>query len=201
MRPPRRLGGLGHDRRRPNDDPLGLDRRRVGAIELGWLDHKMRTGKLLREPRGAGGIMGILSWLFPSEESRLARARALMADGRHDDARKGLIKCSSPEAEVLYEACCKALESSDRASLKKQLAAQGFHGWKIEVVLKDPRRKADLERLIAREIAAAGLDLGVPDLDQDAVKNAIARAERKAQRAGRGGAGTVQLVPIKEAGR
>lgn len=145
--------------------------------------------------------MGILSWLFPSEESRLARARALMADGRHDDARKGLIKCSSPEAEVLYEACCKALESSDRASLKKQLAAQGFHGWKIEVVLKDPRRKADLERLIAREIAAAGLDLGVPDLDQDAVKNAIARAERKAQRAGRGGAGTVQLVPIKEAGR
>jgi hypothetical protein len=201
MRPPRRLGGLGHALRRRSDDPVGHDRRRVDAVEIGRLGHKRRTGKLLPEPRGAGGIMGILSWLFPSEESRLARARALMADGRHDDARKGLIKCSSPEAEVLYEACCKALESSDRASLKKQLAAQGFHGWKIEVVLKDPRRKADLERLIAREISAAGLDLGVPDIDQDAVKNAIARAERKAQRAGRGGAGTVQLVPIKEAGR
>jgi hypothetical protein len=145
--------------------------------------------------------MGILSWLFPSEESRLERARALMARGRHDDARKGLIKCSSPEAEVLYEECCKALESSDRASLKKQLAAQGFHGWKVEVALKDPRRKADLERLIAREIAGAGLDLGMPDIDQEAVKAAFARAERKAQRAGRGGMGTVSLVPISQAGR
>ena len=145
--------------------------------------------------------MGILSWLFPTEESRLEKARALMADGRHDDARKGLVKCSSPEAEVLYEACCKALESSDRATMKKLLADQGFHGWKIEVALKDPRRKADLERLIAGEITAAGLDLGMPDIDQEAVKKAIARAERKAQRAGRGGSGTVQLVPIKKAGR
>lgn len=145
--------------------------------------------------------MGILSWLFPSEESRLEKARSLMADGRHDDARKSLVKCTSPEAEVLYEECCKALESSDRAALKKQLADQGFHGWKIEVALKDPRRKADLERLIAGEITAAGLDLGMPDIDQEAVKRAIARAERRAQRAGRGGSGTVQLVPIKKAGR
>lgn len=140
--------------------------------------------------------MGILSWLFPTEESRLARARDLMAKGRHDDARKGLIKCSSPEAETLYEACCKALESSDRASLKKQLADQGFHGWKIEVSVANPKRKADLERLIAREIAAAGLDLSMPDIDQDAVKAALMRAERKAQGAGRGGTGTVRLVPI-----
>jgi len=142
--------------------------------------------------------MGILSWLFPSEESRLEKARSLMADGRHEDARKGLIKCTSPEAEVLYEACCKALEPSDRASLKKQLADQGFHGWKIEVGIKDPQRKADLERLIAGEITAAGLDLGMPDIDPEAVKRAIARAERKAQRSGRGGSGTVQLVPIKK---
>ena len=145
--------------------------------------------------------MGILSWLFPSEASRLERARALMADGRHDDARKSLIKCTSPEAEVLYEACCKALESSDRATMKKLLADQGFHGWKVEVSLKDPRRKADLERLIAGEIARAGLDLGMPDIDQEAVKGAIARAERKAQRAGRGGTGMVRVVPIKAAGR
>lgn len=145
--------------------------------------------------------MGILSWLFPSDEDRLTRARALMAEGRFEDARKGLIKCSAPEAETLYEACSKALESSDRASLKKQLAAQGFHGWKIEVDLKEPRRKADLERLIAQEIQKAGLDLGMPDIDQEAVKAAFARAERKAQRAGRGGVGTVRLVPITEAGR
>ena len=145
--------------------------------------------------------MGILSWLFPTEQSRLEQARELMAKGRHDDARKGLIKCESPEAEVLYEECCKALESSDRASLKKQLAAQGFHGWKIEVDLKDPKRKAELERLIAKEIASAGIDLDSPDIDQDAVKAAFSRAERKAQRPGRGGMGTVRLVPITEASR
>jgi hypothetical protein len=145
--------------------------------------------------------MGILTWLFPTEESRLQHARDLMADGRHDDARKGLIKCSSPEAEVLYEACCKALESTDRATLKKELAGQGFHGWKIEVDLKDPKRKADLERLIAAEIARAGLDLDLPDIDQEAVKAAFMRAERKAQRPGRGGMGSVRLVPITKASR
>ena len=145
--------------------------------------------------------MGILSWLFPTEQSRLEQARELMAKGRHDDARKGLIKCESPEAEVLYEECCKALESSDRASLKNQLAAQGFHGWKVEVDLKDPKRKADLERLIAGEIARAGLDLDMPDIDQDAVKAAFMRAERKAQRPGRAGLGTVRLVPVTRAAR
>jgi hypothetical protein len=145
--------------------------------------------------------MGILTWLFPTEESRLQHARDLMADGRHDDARKGLIKCSSPEAEVLYEQCCKALESTDRATLKKELAGQGFHGWKIEVDLKDPKRKADLERLIAAEIARAGLDLDLPDIDQEAVKAAFMRAERKAQRPGRGGMGSVRLVPIAKASR
>jgi hypothetical protein len=140
--------------------------------------------------------MGILSWLFPTEESRLAAAREQMAQGRHDDARKGLIKCTSPEAEALYDECCKALEPSDRAAMKKELAAQGFHGWKVEVDLKEPKRKAELEALIAKEIAKAGVDLDTPDVDQNAVKAAFARAERKAQRPGRGGMGMVRLVPI-----
>ncbi|MEP7125342.1 MAG: hypothetical protein ABJE95_30705 [Byssovorax sp.] len=145
--------------------------------------------------------MGILTWLFPTEESRLAAARSLMADGRHDDARKSLIKCQSPEAEVLYEDCCKALEPADRAAMKKELAAQGFHGWKVEVDLKEPKRKAELEALIAKEIVRAGIDLDTPDVDQAAVKAAFARAERKAQRPGRGGVGTVRLVPVNSAAR
>lgn len=140
--------------------------------------------------------MGILSWLFPTEDSRLAAARSLLAQGRPDDARKGLIKCTSPEAEALYDECCKALEPSDRAALKKELAAQGFHGWKVEVDLKEPKRKAELEALIAKEIAKAGVDLDTPDVDQNAVKAAFARAERKVQRPGRGGMGMVRLVPI-----
>jgi len=145
--------------------------------------------------------MGMLSWLFPSDEDRLDQARALMAQGRYEDARRGLIKCSAPEAEALYEACCKGLETSDRAALKKQLAAQGFHGWKVEVTVKDPRRKAELEAMITRELASAGLDLGSPDIDQDAVKAAFGRADRKAQRKSGGLVGSMRLVPITEAGR
>lgn len=145
--------------------------------------------------------MGMLSWLFPSDDDRLAQARDLMAQGRYEAARKGLIKCAAPEAEALYEACCKALEKSDRAALTRQLAAQGFHGWRVEVTVKDPKRKAELEGMIAKELASAGLDLGAPDIDQDAVKAAFGRADRKAQRKSGGIVGSMRLVPITEAGR
>jgi hypothetical protein len=143
----------------------------------------------------------MLSWLFPSDEDRLAKARALMAQGRYEDARKGLIKCAAPEAEALYDACCKGLEKSDQATMKKQLAAQGFHGWKVEVTVKDPRRKAELEALITKELTSAGLDLGSPDIDQDAVKAAFGRADRKAQRKSGSLTGSMRLVPRTEAAR
>ena len=142
--------------------------------------------------------MGLLCWLFPSDEDRLVRARVLMAKGRFEDARKGLVECRAPEAEALYERCSAEVAKGDRATLKKRLAAEGFHGWKVEVAMKDTARKAALEALITKELIAADIDLAAPDLDQDAVKAAFGRADRKARNRGAGGAGTVRLVPIAD---
>src|SRR5690242_4825795 len=107
--------------------------------------------------------MGILSWLFPSDQDRLDRARKLIAADRFEDARALLVRCSLPEAEPLYDQCCAALEKSERATLKKHLADAGFHGWKIEVAVSNARRRAEFEGLVAEELAKAGVDLGLPE--------------------------------------
>ena len=140
--------------------------------------------------------MGIWSLLFPTDESRLERARALMAKGRHEDARKGLLHCKAPEAEQLYDECCKFLEKGDRAAMKSQLAAAGFHGWKIEVTMTNARRKAELEALVAAELARAGVDLDLPDIDQEAVQAAVMQAQRKARLKGSREGSEIRLVPI-----
>lgn len=143
--------------------------------------------------------MGIWSLLFPSEEDRLRKARALIAKGRFSDARRGLVRCTTPEAEALYDKCSLALEKGERATMKKELAAKGFHGWKIEIAGAGAKRRAELEALIAEEIARAGVDLDVPEIDRDAVQAAVARAQRRAKRGG--GQGMVKLVPVVPKGR
>jgi hypothetical protein len=140
--------------------------------------------------------MGIWSLLFPNDDDRLRRARDLMAKGRHEDARKGLLHCKLPEAEALYDECCKHLEKDDRAAMKSQLAAAGFHGWKIEISLQNPRRKAEMEALVAEEIKKAGVDLDLPDIDQEAVQAAVLKAQRRARQKGAREAGEIKLVPI-----
>jgi hypothetical protein len=140
--------------------------------------------------------MGIWSWLFPTGEARLAQARALMAEGRHKKARDILLHHEAPEAEALYDQCCAALEGELRESTKKRLAAQGFHGFRVEVELKSARRKKELEDLVTQELARAGIDLGVPDIDQDALKAAVQRAQRRMRGAGGREAPMVKLVPI-----
>ena len=143
--------------------------------------------------------MGLFSFLFPTDEDRLRKARALMADGRHEDARSRLLHCKLPEAEVLYDECSAVLDVKDRATQKKRLVAEGFRGWRLEVTTKSARRRAELEGLIAAELKRAGVDLGEPDVDQAAEKQAFNRAERKA-RAG-GAEATVKLVPVVAAER
>ncbi|MFO0755979.1 MAG: hypothetical protein U0359_05790 [Byssovorax sp.] len=141
--------------------------------------------------------MGIWSLLFPSDADRLKKARARMSDGRYDDARKILAHCQAPEAEALYDECCKHLEKGDRANYKAQLAAQGFHGFKVEVEVQNPRRKAELEALIEKELEKAGVDLGMPDLDEDAAKAAFNAALRKVQQKGMREVAKVKIVPVK----
>jgi hypothetical protein len=140
--------------------------------------------------------MGLWAWLFPTDADNLARARALMSEGRHDKARKLLMRCSAPEAEDLYDECSAAIDEADLVVTKKRLAAEGFHGWKIEVATAGARRKRELETLVAEELAKAGVDLGLPDIDQAAVKQAVHRAQRRARRTSTTDVGAIRLVPV-----
>jgi hypothetical protein len=139
--------------------------------------------------------VGIWSWFFPTSEDRLRRARAEMAAGQYEAARNRLVHCDLPEAEALYNECSAAIDGSERAGVKKVLAAKGFHGWKIEVSAKGARRKAELEKLCAEELARAGVDLDLPEMDGEAAKEAIARVQRRVRTSGRDVV-TIRLVPI-----
>lgn len=143
--------------------------------------------------------MGILSWLFPSEADRLAKARALMAKGRYEDARRGLIHCTSPEAEALYDQCSTEVDRADAHIIKKQARAAGFRGYRIDIKMNDAKSRARLEALVAKELAAAGIDLEAPALDEAKVQAALGRAQQKARNKGLTGVGTLRLVPVMAA--
>lgn len=145
--------------------------------------------------------MGLWSWLFPSEADQLVRARELMAKGRYEKARKLLVHCSQPDAEKLYDECSAAVDRAGATGEKSRLAAQGFHGWKIDVSTANARRKRELEALVAQEIEKAGLDLGALEIDEAAVKAAVARAQRRASQSGGSAVGSVRLVPIVDPSR
>jgi hypothetical protein len=145
--------------------------------------------------------MSILSWLFPSDEDRLRKARRLMSKGRYEDARRGLVHCKSPEAEALYDECSAAVDKEGAAAQTKQARASGFRGWRVEVTMKDARGKAQLEALILKELASAKVSLEALEVDQDAVQAAFGRAERKARNKGIAGAATLKLVPVMASGR
>jgi hypothetical protein len=139
--------------------------------------------------------MGIWSWLFPSDDDRLRRARAKMEAGRFEDARKLLVHCQHPDAEKLYDECSAAIDKGERVHLKKRLAGEGFHGWKVDAAVKNAKLKAELERLIAEELEKAGVDLGLPEIDEKAFKSAVTRAQRRVRNP-RGEVGAVRLVPV-----
>jgi hypothetical protein len=139
--------------------------------------------------------MGLMSWLFPTDEDRLANVRALMAAGRYEKARSAAFRLKSEDAEKLYDECCKHLEKHDAAKMKQELAKGGFHGWKIEVNVASEKRRAELETLIAQELEKAGIDLGMPDIDEKALQAAVNKAQRRAKK-GNASAGNVRLVRV-----
>ena len=73
--------------------------------------------------------MGILSWLFPTEDDRLRRARKLMAAGRHEDARRMALAARSadprsPEPIAIEVEVLRALGDNERlAKSLRDLAA------------------------------------------------------------------------------
>lgn len=139
--------------------------------------------------------MGIWSWLFPSDGDRLRRAKRRMADGRFEEARKDLMHCKLPEAEALYDECSAVIDKADRATLKKQLVAEGFHGWKVEVSVKSARVRKEMEKAIEEELGRAGVDLALPEIDEKAFKKAVTRAQQRV-RGRTSEMGAVRLVPV-----
>src|SRR5262249_24550283 len=83
--------------------------------------------------------------------------------------RRGLTHRSGPEAEALYDACSAAVDKADAATLDKRARAAGFRGWKVEIAMKDPRGRARLEALVARELSRAGVDLSTAAIDEEKV--------------------------------
>lgn len=140
--------------------------------------------------------MGLLSWFFPSDADNLDRARALMKEGRHDKARKILAHCDAPEAEKLYDECSAIIDKAEAKFVKKQLADAGFHGFKIEVSSKNPKRKKEIEAIVAEEMEKAGIDLGLPDLDEKKARAALAKAQKRASRGSTTDVPTVRIVPM-----
>jgi hypothetical protein len=140
--------------------------------------------------------MGLLSWLFPTEADRLRSARALMARGRFEDARRGLVHCTSPEAEALYDECSAAVDKADSAMNQKRARAAGFRGWKVEVTMNDQQAKSRLLALVAKEIERAGIDLSAVDIDEGRVRAALDRAQQKARNKGLNSPGTLKVVPV-----
>lgn len=141
--------------------------------------------------------MGIWSWLFPSDEDLLRRARKHMDAGRFADARKALVHCKAPEAEALYDECSAAIDKGEASSRKKQLVAEGFHGWRVDVSVKNARLRAEMEKLITEELERSGVDLGLPEIDEKAFKAAVGRAQRRVKNRN-AEVGAVRLVPLME---
>jgi hypothetical protein len=135
--------------------------------------------------------MGILSWFFPTDADLLDRARASMDAGSYEAARKLLARCKAPEAEALYDECSAKIDKADRASIKKKLGARGFHGWKVEVTAKGVKRRAEIEALAKKELAKAGVDLDMPDIDQAMVKEVFANVFKTLK-----SDAAIRLVPI-----
>lgn len=140
--------------------------------------------------------MGLLSWFFPSDAENLEKARALMKEGKHEKARKILAHCNAPEAEKLYDECSVIIDKAEAKFVKKQLADVGFHGFKIEVSSKNPKRKKEIEAIVAEEMEKAGVDLGLPDLDEKKVRAALAKAQKRASRGSTTDVPAVRVVPV-----
>jgi hypothetical protein len=140
--------------------------------------------------------MGLLSWLFPSDQDRLDRAKARIERGEYESALKDLLHCKLPEAEALYDKASDLLSKKERVLLKKQMANQGFHGFRVDVTITNAKVKAEIEAVVMEEMRKAGVDLEMPDFDEEAAKKAIDRASRRVKNRTRE-PGMIRLVPIK----
>ncbi|MEM6928741.1 MAG: hypothetical protein AAF602_17515, partial [Myxococcota bacterium] len=128
--------------------------------------------------------MGLLSWLFPTPEDRVARARRMLDEGRPDEARLELLEVDHPDAPELlarshHELARKNLQAAveygragddSRVEIHLELADQ-FHQGGLEDEFRETRRQLRTyreERRLAseqekRQAEAELMKLDVPD--------------------------------------
>ncbi len=98
--------------------------------------------------------MGLLSFLFPSADDRVARARKLMSHERWADARLEVLELDHPDAQGLVEACENELarmnlkeavswcEAGDDARVMHHMELAGrFHHGGLEDAFRETRRE------------------------------------------------------------
>ncbi len=98
--------------------------------------------------------MGLLSWLFPSDEDRVAKARRLLADGRWSDARLEILDIERPDAQQIVreaegqlaqlnlDAALSWAEAGDEHRVQVHLElAEDFHHGGLEESFRTVRRR------------------------------------------------------------
>ena len=98
--------------------------------------------------------MGWLSWIFPTDEDRIARAKRLMEREKYADARMEVMGLTHPDAQQLVASAEEALslknleiavswcQAGDDVRARHHLEiAQNFHGGGLDEAFKEARRQ------------------------------------------------------------
>lgn len=142
--------------------------------------------------------MGLFSWLFPSPEDRVARAKRFLENGRPDEARLEILEVDHPEATELLAVANQALAKKnletaiqyaragdeDRVGIHLELA-ENFHEGGLEEEFRAARRQMreirEAQRIEAaaaeREAKAKLFDMDVPAEFEDANQSVLPHAD------------------------
>ncbi|MEN0062802.1 MAG: tetratricopeptide repeat protein [Myxococcota bacterium] len=142
--------------------------------------------------------MGLLSWLFPTPEDRVARARRFFEQNRPDEARLELLGVDHPDAQELLARAHRELAvanldaavswaragDDDRVRIHLELADQ-FHEGGLEERFREARRemremreaRRAVEADAQREAQARLFDLDVPEQFDDGTAGLLPHAD------------------------
>ena len=89
--------------------------------------------------------MGLLSWLFPSAEDKMAKARAALEAGDHASARDAVWGMDQPEAVALREQAENGLVLANLDAARSWMEAGDEDRVRIHLELADELHKGGLE--------------------------------------------------------
>lgn len=120
--------------------------------------------------------MGLLSWLFPSVDDKVARARDMIARGQHADARLELLDLDHPASAELIEQCERELAEKNLLSAVSWANARDYERVQVHLELADTFRKPGMDDLFREQHAEVRRIR-----DEQASKQRADHAEREAR--------------------